>query len=78
MFQPTMRSRSSQFVLGLAAGVTLALVIIGVPLLLAALGGDPLPRHVGSWSSLRNDLLHKDATGTLFIRLLVKIGRAHV
>ncbi len=43
-------------------------------LALAALGGDPLPRHVGSWSSLRDDLLHKDATGTLFIRLLVIVG----
>ena len=44
MSQPTMRSRSSQFVLGVAAALTLAVVIIGVPLLLAALGGDPLPR----------------------------------
>ncbi len=74
MSQPTMRSRSSQFVLAVAAALILAVVIIGVPLLLAALGGDPLPRHVGSWSSLRDDLLHKDATGTLFIRLLVIVG----
>ena len=35
MSQPTTRSRSSQFVLGLAAALTLAVVIIGVPLLLA-------------------------------------------
>ena len=74
MSQPTTRSRSSQFVLGVVAALTLAVVIIGVPLLLAGLGGDPLPRHVGSWSSLRDDLLHKDATGTLFIRLLVIVG----
>src|SRR5262245_26685571 len=68
------RSRGSRLVTGALAAAALLAVIVGVPIALALLGGDPLPHHLPSGSGIRDSLLHKDATGTLFIRLIVVIG----
>jgi hypothetical protein len=44
----------------------LAAVVIGLPVLLLKLGGDPLPSHVPAWHQVTGALLHKD-NGTLFL-----------
>ena len=68
------RSPGSRMVTGGLAAAALLAVIVGVPVALALLGGDPLPHHLPSGAGIRESLLHKDVTGTLFIRVIVVIG----
>jgi DNA-binding SARP family transcriptional activator len=51
---------------GSIALATLAVLVIGLPLALYRLGGDPLPSHVPSWHSIGSGLLHRD-NGTVFL-----------
>ncbi|HEX3920668.1 MAG TPA: hypothetical protein VHY31_00100, partial [Streptosporangiaceae bacterium] len=51
---------------GSVALVTLAVLVVGLPLALYRLGGDPLPSHVPSWHSISSGLLHRD-NGTVFL-----------
>ena len=51
---------------GSIALATLAVLVVGLPLALYRLGGDPLPSHVPSWHSISSGLLHRD-NGTVFL-----------
>ena len=51
---------------GAAALVTLAVLVVGLPLALYRLGGDPLPRHVPAWRHVGTLLLHRD-NGSVFL-----------
>ncbi|MGO9295729.1 MAG: BTAD domain-containing putative transcriptional regulator [Streptosporangiaceae bacterium] len=51
---------------GIAALLTLAGLIIGLPLLLYRLGGSPIPARIDSWSRISRALLHRD-NGWLFL-----------
>ncbi len=68
------RSRVTHLFAGLLSALLLLVLIVGIPVALIRLGSGLLPHHVPSWSSVRNGLLHKDASGTLFMQALVVIG----
>ena len=51
---------------GGTALVTLAVLLVGLPVALYKLGGDPLPQHVPAWSHITTLLLHRD-NGTVFL-----------
>lgn len=70
------RSRLAHFFSGLAAFVLLVVLIGGLPLALLRFGGNPLPHHVPSWDTIRDALLRRDVSGTLFIRALDVVGWA--
>jgi DNA-binding SARP family transcriptional activator len=46
--------------------MTLVALVIGLPLALYKLGGDPLPRHIPAWHHVTALLLHRD-NGTVFL-----------
>jgi DNA-binding SARP family transcriptional activator len=47
--------------------VTLIAAVVGLPLGLYLLGGDPLPHHVPAWHTVTTTLLHRDDTGAVFL-----------
>jgi DNA-binding SARP family transcriptional activator len=51
---------------GGTALVTLVAAVVGLPVVLYKLGGDPLPQHVPAWSHVTTLLLHRD-NGTVFL-----------
>jgi DNA-binding SARP family transcriptional activator len=51
---------------GGTALVTLIAAVVGLPVVLYKLGGDPLPQHVPAWSHVSTLLLHRD-NGTVFL-----------
>ena len=55
---------------GLAAIVTIVAIIGGVPLLLLAVGGSPIPAHLPGWDHLSAVLTQRDDTGSLFLALV--------
>jgi DNA-binding SARP family transcriptional activator len=61
------RARSLATVLrGGSALVTLIVLVVGLPVALYKLGGNPLPQHVPAWSHVSTLLLHRD-NGTVFL-----------
>jgi DNA-binding SARP family transcriptional activator len=52
---------------GLAALATLIALVIGLPLALYWLGGDPLPRQIPAWHTIVTVLLHRDESGAIFL-----------
>ena len=67
MTRRTSRGRRPGTVLrGAAALVTLAVLVLGLPLILYRLGGDPIPGHVPPWRHVGALLLHRD-NGTVFL-----------
>jgi DNA-binding SARP family transcriptional activator len=46
--------------------LTLIILVVGLPIALYRLGGDPLPRHVPSWHHVTGLLLHRD-NGSVFL-----------
>ncbi|HEY7176453.1 MAG TPA: hypothetical protein VH442_16195, partial [Micromonosporaceae bacterium] len=68
------RSTGARIVIGAAATIALFAVIVGIPVALAVLGGDPLPHHVPTGTGIRDSLLRRDESGTLFVRVIVVIG----
>ena len=61
-----------RLVRGFGALAALLLLLVGVPLVLIALSGNPLPDEV-SWGTIRRSLLSPD-DGTLVVRLITVIG----
>lgn len=55
-----------QAVRGGIALLTLIVLVVGLPIALYRLGGDPLPRHVPSWRHVSTLLLHRD-NGAVFL-----------
>ena len=52
----------------LVTGVTtLIALVIGLPLALYWLGGDPLPGHAPMWHTVVADLVHRDESGAVFL-----------
>ena len=51
---------------GAVALMTLIALVIGLPLALYKLGGDPLPRHIPAWHHVTTLLLHRD-NGAVFL-----------
>jgi DNA-binding SARP family transcriptional activator len=51
---------------GAAALVTLAALVVGLPLVLYRLGGSPIPGHVPAWRHASSLLLHRD-NGAVFL-----------
>jgi DNA-binding SARP family transcriptional activator len=51
---------------GGSALVTLIVLVVGLPVVLYKLGGNPLPQHVPAWSHVTGLLLHRD-NGTVFL-----------
>src|SRR5258706_5797043 len=47
--------------------LTLIILVVGLPIALYLLGGDPLPHHIPAWHHVTTLLLHRD-NGTVFLR----------
>jgi DNA-binding SARP family transcriptional activator len=60
------RGRPGTVLRGVTAAVTLAVLVVGLPLALYRLGGDPIPRHIPAWHQAGALLLHRD-NGTVFL-----------
>lgn len=58
--------RASAIARGLGAIVVLAAVLAGLPVLLAEVGGSPLPRHIPDLAQITSSLARRD-NGTLFL-----------
>jgi LysM domain len=55
---------------GLAAIVTIVAIIGGVPLLLLAIAGSPIPPHLPGWQHLGALLTQRNDTGSVFVALV--------
>ena len=65
--RPRSRGRSLGAVLrGVIALATLAILVVGLPVALYKLGGNPVPGHVPSWHHVTTLLLHRD-NGSVFL-----------
>jgi LysM repeat protein len=62
-----------RLVTGLVAFAGIVLLVAGAPLLLAKVGGDPLPRHPPSLGEIGDALASPD-DGSLFVKLLTILG----
>jgi DNA-binding SARP family transcriptional activator len=51
---------------GTVALITLVALVVGLPVVLYKLGGDPLPQHAPAWGHVWSLLLHRD-NGTVFL-----------
>jgi DNA-binding SARP family transcriptional activator/nucleoid-associated protein YgaU len=60
------RRRVGTVLRGMAALITLLVLVVGLPLLLVRLGGSPIPRHILGWHQLERALLRRD-NGTIFL-----------
>jgi hypothetical protein len=65
--------RARQLLVGLAALLILALLVVGVPIVLAKLAPDPLPRTVPNFTAIRHALTTRDQ-GQLFLRALTVVA----
>ena len=61
-----MTRRSGAAARGLAATLTLLILVVGLPLVLYRFGGSPLPRRLPALHQVTAGLLHRD-TGTVFL-----------
>src|SRR5690348_4233099 len=61
-----MSRRSGAAARGLAATLTLLVLVVGLPLVLYRFGGSPLPRRLPALHQVTAGLLHRD-TGTVFL-----------
>jgi DNA-binding SARP family transcriptional activator len=59
------RSRGAETATGVTALLTLLALVIGLPVLLYALGGSPLPGHVPDLSRIGHYLLHRDSASVV-------------
>ncbi len=69
-----MTGRRTRVLRGLGALALLLAGLIGVPLALAAMGGNPLPATI-TWESLRQALFRRD-DGSILLRLVTLVGWA--
>jgi DNA-binding SARP family transcriptional activator len=60
------RGRPGMILRGATAAVTLAVLVVGLPLALYRLGGNPVPAHIPAWRHAGALLLHRD-NGTVFL-----------
>ena len=60
------RGRLGTVLRGAAALVTLAVLVVGLPLVLYRLGGNPVPRQLPAWRHAGALLLHRD-NGAVFL-----------
>jgi DNA-binding SARP family transcriptional activator len=58
--------RAGAVLRGVTALVTLAVLVVGLPLALYKLGGDPVPAHIPSWHRVTTLLTHRD-NGSVFL-----------
>ncbi|GAB2964592.1 hypothetical protein GCM10027280_61810 [Micromonospora polyrhachis] len=73
--RPTVARRFGQIVTGLAALVVLLGLLVGAPVALAALAGNPLPDHLPGLDEITATLTSRD-DGQLFLRALAIVGWA--
>src|SRR6516165_9849298 len=67
------RSRRADVAAGFGALATLLVVLVGVPLLLAALAGWPLPRQLPNPTQIRNALDNGWAPDDIFVLKVVAV-----
>src|SRR5258708_23551013 len=60
------RGRLGTALRGGPALLTLIVLVVGLPIALYGLGGDPLPRHIPAWHHVSALLLHRD-NGAVFL-----------
>ncbi len=67
------RRRTASVLRGLGALVVIVAVLVGIPLALVAVAGNPFPGSVPSWDDVTSALTEPD-DGSLFLQALVVIG----
>lgn len=67
-------SRARTLTSGLLALVALLAALVGVPVALAVLGGNPLPDHLPSLQEAWTAISTPDASGSMFIALMTIVG----
>jgi nucleoid-associated protein YgaU len=65
----TTRPSSSARLHGLLATVGILSILVGMPLVMLALGYEPIPHHIPDWSTLKHDLFSRD-DGTLALQII--------
>jgi hypothetical protein len=73
MARPLLR-RVGQVLTGLTALVALLAMLVGAPIGLAVLGGNPLPDHLPGLAEITDTLLGRDESGTLFVATITLVG----
>ncbi|MFT4011011.1 MAG: LysM peptidoglycan-binding domain-containing protein [Nocardioidaceae bacterium] len=65
----TTRPNLSTRLQGLAATLGILAILVGMPLVMLALGSDPIPHHISDWTTLKHDLFSRD-DGTLALQVI--------
>ncbi|MGY2877187.1 hypothetical protein ACVW00_004377 [Marmoricola sp. URHA0025 HA25] len=65
----TTRPRFSTRLQGLAASLGILAILIGMPLVMLALGSEPIPHHIPDWATLKHDLFSRD-DGTFALQII--------
>lgn len=67
--QPTARPGFSTRLRGLLAILGILAILIGMPLVMLALGSEPIPHHIPDWATLKHDLFSRD-DGTFALQMI--------
>ncbi|TMR04356.1 hypothetical protein ETD83_08330 [Actinomadura soli] len=70
----TGRSRLTDFARGLGALMVLALLLIGCPVAMYAMGGSPIPDRLPSWEEISATLIRQDTDQSVFLATILLIG----
>lgn len=65
----TTRPSFSTRLRGLAATLGILAILVGMPLVMLALGSEPIPHHIPDWSTLKHDLFSRD-DGTFALEVI--------
>lgn len=65
----TTRPSFSTRLQGLAATLGILAILVGMPLVMLALGSEPIPHHLPDWATLKHDLLSRD-DGTFALQVI--------
>ncbi|MGH3498930.1 MAG: LysM peptidoglycan-binding domain-containing protein, partial [Nocardioidaceae bacterium] len=65
----TTRPSFSTRLRGLAATLGILAILVGMPLVMLALGSEPIPHHIPEWATLKHDLFSRD-DGTFALQII--------
>ena len=65
----TTRPNLSTRLQGLAATLGILAILVGMPLVMLALGSEPIPHHIPDWATLKHDLFSRD-DGTFALQVI--------
>lgn len=69
----TTRTSFSTRLQGLAATLGILAIVVGMPLVLLAIGSDPIPNQLPDWASIKDNLLSRD-DGTFALAVITQVA----